>query len=52
LRAYVELFFIGDSFSRWELLLSGVFILDKISGSAGASSVLLHKGEIEWTKRK
>ena len=43
--------YIEDSFSRWELLLPGVFVLDEIHGNAGVLSALLYKGEIEWTKR-
>lgn len=50
LRVYVELSNIEDSFSRWELLLPGVFVLDEIHGNAGAQSALLCKGEIEWNK--
>jgi len=47
LRGYVELSQKRDSFSRWELLLPGVFVLDEIYGKAGVLSALPFKGEIE-----
>ena len=51
LRGYVELSQKRDSFSRWELLLPGVFVLDEFTATQAFCLALPFKGEIECPKR-